>query len=579
MLDLAEYYLPEQLYETFKKWDVKAKSPYGASFYDTTKKTWTNTPEDSSRIADHWNFTTQGNSRKIHCQTDITIPNNTCYTLAKYDKGKDRYIVDKVYINDNKELIDRLTKIAKDGQKDLWYNYNDYQRHMDVDDWDIGETINFIKENPEKMGNLDTILEKYPELKDALNRKEKKLWEMDRAEYGDSIGEDAVYVKRYTNNIEDDFKRNWSSWSFGGYGFDGTKEELDAFLDSATEDDPIDISGIQIYAKDIYDIDIRELSPNYWVVLDPSYDDGLASWDLKTNKLSEALEKGKDTRGEFVETKFTSEDSRVVFSEKSDDEYRYHIIRSGEDKDITKDYIKIIGKAIESHKNIPNNVMKEYQEITKKEDIEGKDYSGGKNVTKIQIDGQVMINDGERNYFPDEWAKMQSYKTQKPKYTVEEIERDNEDPDINFYLRGQDSPNFEGSSLHDDLIDLDLHNNLEDIDIEALPEMMTDRNNITKERLAELVKNGMSPNKLVKRYPLHGLCGHRAEYYLEDITDDDIKKQDAADSNKYVALYQGVQSENDIPDGVVFIPDRLLKVYKKTSSGYELYQNNIINES
>jgi len=34
------------------------------------------------------------------------------------------------------------------------------------------------------------------------------------------------FVARYATHIENDLKRGWSSWTFGNYGFHGTKEEL-----------------------------------------------------------------------------------------------------------------------------------------------------------------------------------------------------------------------------------------------------------------------------------------------------------------------------------------------------------------
>ncbi len=76
------------------------------------------------------------------------------------------------------------------------------------------------------------------------------------------------YYLRYSNYIEEDLKRNWSSWSFGQLGFNGTKAQLDNYIESVTDENPISISGFDIYPIDIDNFRFGELYPNYWVVID-----------------------------------------------------------------------------------------------------------------------------------------------------------------------------------------------------------------------------------------------------------------------------------------------------------------------
>ena len=77
-----------------------------------------------------------------------------------------------------------------------------------------------------------------------------------------------MLVARQSNHIQEDIKRNWSSWNFGKDGFEGTREELDSYLASATNDEPVYISGFEIYASQIRQFKFGELYANYWVAID-----------------------------------------------------------------------------------------------------------------------------------------------------------------------------------------------------------------------------------------------------------------------------------------------------------------------
>ena len=83
--------LPLEFLDEMINWDKIHKSPYGFSYY-SEKVDWNYKPDGSYRIADHWNFTSQN---KKHCQTKTDCPNNTHWTLAKFDGEAKKYVVIK----------------------------------------------------------------------------------------------------------------------------------------------------------------------------------------------------------------------------------------------------------------------------------------------------------------------------------------------------------------------------------------------------------------------------------------------------------------------------------------------------
>lgn len=99
-----------------------------------------------------------------------------------------------------------------------------------------------------------------------------------------------AYVARKSENIEADIQRNWSSWNFGQEGFEGTKEEFDAFLAEATDEDSIWISGFELYASDVKKTQFGELYTNYWVAIDTqNARNGLSCIELESEDLENAI--------------------------------------------------------------------------------------------------------------------------------------------------------------------------------------------------------------------------------------------------------------------------------------------------
>ena len=107
--------LPIEFMNEMLGWDQIHKSPYGFSYY-SEKVDWGTKPHGSYRISDHWNFSSQG---KMHCETLDECPNNTHWTLAKFDGEAKKYVV-----------IKSIKKIKSDTKKTFDYKliYLEFKR-------------------------------------------------------------------------------------------------------------------------------------------------------------------------------------------------------------------------------------------------------------------------------------------------------------------------------------------------------------------------------------------------------------------------------------------------------------------
>jgi hypothetical protein len=98
------------------------------------------------------------------------------------------------------------------------------------------------------------------------------------------------FIARQSKHIQSDIQRNWSSWNFGQDGFIGTREELDEFLELATDDLPVCVSMFEIYKCDIKKYKFGELYENYWVVIDnENASEGLSGILLNALDLDSAI--------------------------------------------------------------------------------------------------------------------------------------------------------------------------------------------------------------------------------------------------------------------------------------------------
>jgi hypothetical protein len=90
--ELKKFGIPDSIIEHMKGWDIIYKSPYSKSFYSSSDISWTNKPDGSFRVSDHWNFTTN-RSERIHCKTTEPVKNNTHYSIGQYDESIDKYVI------------------------------------------------------------------------------------------------------------------------------------------------------------------------------------------------------------------------------------------------------------------------------------------------------------------------------------------------------------------------------------------------------------------------------------------------------------------------------------------------------
>lgn len=147
------------------------------------------------------------------------------------------------------------------------------------------------------------------------------------------LNPDKVYYIRRSGHIEDDFKRNWSSWNFGGDGFEGTKKEFYDYLASSTDRNPISLSGFDIPPDRIKEYEFGELYPGYWVAIDRiNAREGLSAhyFDVEgigakniDDILTEVQKKPYRYDGTGEGTSFDARSAKVVYS---DDDL--HIIES-----------------------------------------------------------------------------------------------------------------------------------------------------------------------------------------------------------------------------------------------------------
>lgn len=144
--------MPKKLQDIILSWDVITQSPYSYSYYDITNKSWDDNPNMIFyRVADHWNFSSQG---EIHCRTLTPVPDN-CWALAIHTpKG---YKVIKTY-----QKLSKNDKEYKQNEK-KHKTINDkvsssvFQKNLDNVSDDIKE---FMKHNDIKILNKNNTLDK-----------------------------------------------------------------------------------------------------------------------------------------------------------------------------------------------------------------------------------------------------------------------------------------------------------------------------------------------------------------------------------------------------------------------------------
>lgn len=136
------------------------------------------------------------------------------------------------------------------------------------------------------------------------------------------LNQDSTYYVRYSNHIDEDLKRGWSSWNFGLEGFNGTEQELQDAINQITDTSPFWISGFDIYPDFVEEYEIKELYPNYWVVVDNiNAKNGLSGHELPKGLLTidDILNEVKANRHKYDGTgdgeTICVEEAKVIYSD------------------------------------------------------------------------------------------------------------------------------------------------------------------------------------------------------------------------------------------------------------------------
>lgn len=109
-----------------------------------------------------------------------------------------------------------------------------------------------------------------------------------------------MFIARKSNHIQEDIKRNWSSWNFGQDGFKGTREDLDNYLSECTDSSAVFISCFEIYADAVKGFEFGELYPGYWVAIDRvNAPVGLSAVELNADNLQDAIKEATDRNDYF----------------------------------------------------------------------------------------------------------------------------------------------------------------------------------------------------------------------------------------------------------------------------------------
>lgn len=132
-----------------------------------------------------------------------------------------------------------------------------------------------------------------------------------------SVKRKVMFVARKSDHIQEDVKRNWSSWNFGQDGFKGTREELDAYLAECTISSAVFISGFEIYADAVKGFEFGELYPGYWVAIDRTNAPcGISGIELGADTLQEAIAEATERTDYFGQgVCFDARKAKLVHSE------------------------------------------------------------------------------------------------------------------------------------------------------------------------------------------------------------------------------------------------------------------------
>lgn len=125
-----------------------------------------------------------------------------------------------------------------------------------------------------------------------------------------------MFVARKSDNIHSDITRNWSSWNFGAEGFEGTKSELNEYLNSSTDENPVWVSGFEIFPASVKEFSFGELYTGYWVAIDNvNTPNGLSCIELEANTIEEAITEASERSDYWGDGQsFDARQAKLVYS-------------------------------------------------------------------------------------------------------------------------------------------------------------------------------------------------------------------------------------------------------------------------
>lgn len=152
---------------------------------------------------------------------------------------------------------------------DMWSNLHNHPSNKQINKY--SNALTYLYENGIKLPKqMKKFISTNKQLTETIHMKNKSY----------ILDDDAEYYVRYSDYIEEDLKRGWSSWSFGGDGFDGTFDDLLEYINDSRNGE-IEISGfniwidenpkIQTYRNEMISVsgyEFRELYDDYWVAID-----------------------------------------------------------------------------------------------------------------------------------------------------------------------------------------------------------------------------------------------------------------------------------------------------------------------
>lgn len=126
-----------------------------------------------------------------------------------------------------------------------------------------------------------------------------------------------MFIARQSQHIQEDIKRNWSSWNFGQEGLTATEEQIVEWKQQAIDNDqPFCISGFELWGDEIANADIRELYEGYWVLVDNvNASEGLSCIDLDAETLEEAISEAESRTDYWGDGQsFDANKAKLVYS-------------------------------------------------------------------------------------------------------------------------------------------------------------------------------------------------------------------------------------------------------------------------